>query len=248
MAFIKFGTYSRKIKSFSAREVGLDSTHNHLIFDIRQKVFHIWFLPLFPVEKTWKVADKTTGKEILETTPKMRSAIDLKLLKQKSPIWSYTGLLIIALPILFVLGVVIYGAISDGIDGVNKSIAKNDRISLKEELVNSPQLDDHYTFKTLTLDLVTDHNGHIVKYEANAAPYSVNYAVVYMSKDSIGFEIIEKAKGISYAYGLKKEFRLSKKEVLLAAKGYQELKVHQYENKPGARTKDVVGVFKIKRE
>ncbi len=248
MAILKFGTYSRNIKTYSAREIGLDQEHAQMSFTIRQKVFHVWYLPLFPIEKTWKVADKTTGNEILETSPKIRSAIDLKLLKQRTPIWSYTGLLIIALPVLFVLGVVIYGAISDGIDGVNKSMAKNDRISLKEELVKAPQLDDLYTFKTLTLDLVTDHNGHIVKYEANTAPYSVNFSVVYMSRDSIGFEFIEKAKGLNYAYGLKKEFRLSKKEVLSAAKDYQELKVHEYENQPGARTKDVVGVFKIKRE
>ncbi|MBU2903571.1 MULTISPECIES: hypothetical protein [Arenibacter] len=248
MRIIRFGTYSFKIKSYSSNEIGLRESPN-MTFIIYQRIFHFWYIPIYPIDKFWTINDSVTGKQITDTTPKMRSAIDLKLIKQKTPIWSYSGLLLLAIPILFLLIYAIYGSVNEIVAGSKKNIAKNNRIDLKEELVRDPQINDLYTFKTLNVDRVTDMNGHFVKYEPSyySSPYNVDYMVNYISRDSIGFEFL-KRKSFDYAYGLKKEFRLSKKDLILATKNFQDLKVYEYQKKSNAKSKDIVGIFKISRE
>ncbi len=245
----KFGTYSLKIKTYNSSELGIEKEHPNLDFTIRQKIFHFWFIPLFPVDKFWKVKRSDTGEEVLETTPKMRNAIDLKVLKQKSPIWSYSGSIVIAIPLLLLMSYFLYGVVDNAIDNVNKNVAKNNRIDNKEELVKAPEINDLYTFKTLDVDIVTDMNGHFVKYKPSyfSSPTKVDYVVNYISKDSIGFEFIKSRNYSNHTFGLKQEFRLSKNELILATKNYQDLKIQKYPNEVGAKTKDIVGVFEIVR-
>lgn len=249
MRIIRFGTYSLKIKSYLANEIGLNQEHAHMTFIIFQKVFHFWYLPIFPVEKFWKIKDIKNGNEITETTPKIRSAIDLKLMKQRAPLWSYSGTILIALPLFFLLLYGLYGSVNEIIGQSKNSITKNKRIDLKEEFVRNPKINDVYTFKTLDYDRVNDMNGHFVKYETSyySAQYKVDYTVNYISRDSIGFEFLKEKKFRNYAYGLKHEFRLSKKDLIMAAKKFQDLDVFEYPNKPNAKTKSVIGVFQIDR-
>lgn len=246
---LKFGTYSVKIKTFTSKELGIANEHPGLEFNIRQKVFHFWFVPLFPVDKFWVAKRRDTKEVIAETTPKMRNAIDLKVLKQRSPLWSYSGVLVLALPLLALAGYLLYGVVGDAMDTANRNIAKNNRVDRKEALVNAPEVNDKYTFKTLDVDIVTDMNGHFVKYKPStfSSPTKVEYVVNYISKDSIGFEFQEGSSYSDYTFGLKKEFRLSKKDLIKATKNYQDLDILKYPNEVGANTKDVVGVFEIQR-
>jgi len=246
---LKFGTYSVKIKSYTSKELGIENEHPDLEFTIRQKVFHFWFIPLFPVDKFWVAKHSGTKEELQETTPKMRNAIDLKILRQRSPFWSYSGVLVLALPVVVLAGYLLLDIAGDAMDSANRYTKKNSRVDQKEVLVNAPEVDDLYTFKTLDVDIVTDMNGHFVKYEPS--PFSsatkVDYLVNYITKDSIGFEFIKGRKYSDFTFGLKKEFRLSKKDLILATKNYKDLDVLEYPNEPGAKTKDVVGIFEIKR-
>ncbi|WP_420602567.1 hypothetical protein [Flagellimonas sp.] len=245
---IKLGTYSLKIKSFSAGELGLKGAEN-LSFNIYQKVFHFWYIPIFPVEKHWKIKDKETKKEFADTTPEMRSAINLKMLKKRSPIWSYAGSIVLALPILFLLGYVIYGAVDVSAENIGKSWSKNSRISAKEDLVEIPEIDDRYTFKVIEVEAVTDMNGHIAKYQPSPyfSPQKMDFMVNYVSKDSVGFDFVEDQGFVVYGDDVKKEFRLSKKALLGAIKGYKNLNILKRPNEEGSKTKKLAGIFQIKR-
>ena len=247
---LKFGTYSVKIKTFSSKELGIEHEHPGLEFNIRQKVFHFWFIPLCPVDKFWVAKRSDTKAVVEETTPKMRNAIDMKVLKQRSPFWSYSGVLVLALPLVALAGYLLYDVAGDAMDTANRTMEKNKRVDQKEAFVNAPEVNDKYTFKTLGVDIVTDANGHFVKYQPSpfSSPTKVEYVVNYISKDSIGFEFQEGSSYSDYTFGLKKEFRLSKKDLVSATKNYQDLNILKYPNEVGAKTKDVVGVFEIQRE
>lgn len=246
---LKLGTYSLKIKSFTAQELGLEPSSKDLLFTIYQKVFHFWYIPIFPVEKHWKAKEVSTGKEITATTPKMRSAIDLQMLKKKSPIWSYSGSLILFLPILVVLGYVIFTAVDLSFNEINKSMDKNSRVSNKEQLVKTPQVNDLYVFKIIEVDAVTDMNGHIAKYEPNPyfAPAKVNFTVNYLAADSVGFDIQHDQDFSIYKDDVKKEFKLSKKDLAKAIQGYRDLDILNRPNVANAKSKMLTGIFKIER-
>ncbi|WP_422859191.1 hypothetical protein ACOKFD_18080 [Flagellimonas sp. S174] len=246
---LRLGSYSLKIKSYTAQELGLRDISENLIFTIYQKVFHLWYIPIFPVEKHWKVLDGATKKEVTDTNPAMRSALDLKTLKKRSPFWSYTGLIVVALPVLFLLGYVIYGTIDVSSDGINKALAKNTRISEKKELAQTPEIGDMYTFKILNVERITDMNGQSAGYKPSyfSSPYDVDFLVNYISKDSVGFDHNHVEGRTNYTFGLRPQFKLSKSEVLLAAENYQDLQVLERPNEDGAKTKNVVGIFQIQR-
>ncbi|WP_158975733.1 hypothetical protein [Cellulophaga sp. L1A9] len=249
MFIVKFGTYSLKIKSYTAKEVGLKDAHANMTFIIFQKILHFWFVPLIPVDKFWIIKDSHTGKQITETTSTMRAAIDLKLIKQRTPIWSYFGLILITLPFLVFFMFGVYLSVDKIIDEVQGDIVKNNRVDLKKELVKNPQINDLYTFKTIYLDKVTDENGYFVNYKPShfSSSSKIDYSVNYISRDSVGFEFLKDKKYSTYTFGLKEVFRLSKKDLILATKGYRELEVYEYQKKPNSKSKEVVGVFEINR-
>ncbi len=246
---LKLGSYSLKIKSFTPKELGLTDISENLKFNLYQKVFHLWYIPIFPVDKHWKIIDSTTKKEVVETDAVMRSAIDLQMLKKRSPVWSYTGLLILTLPVLALLIYIIYGAIDVSAEGINKTLAKNSRVSNKEKLVQTPEIGDLYTFKILNVEMVTDMNGQSAGFKPSyfSSPYDVDFYVNYISKDTVGFYHNRVEGSTNYTYGLKKEFKLSRRDLLLAAKNYQDLDVLERANEENSKTKDIVGIFQIQR-
>ncbi|MEX0315887.1 MAG: hypothetical protein AB3N18_17035 [Allomuricauda sp.] len=248
MMRIKLGTYSLKIKSYSSEDLNLKDAEK-LTFHIYQKVFHFWYIPIFPVEKHWKIKDKGTNKEVEDTTPEMRSAINLKMLKKRSPIWSYSGSIVLALPIIFLLGYVIYGAVDVSAENIGKSWSKNSRISAKEDLVKTPEIDDLYTFKVIEVEAVTDMNGHIAKYQPSPyfSPQKMDFKANYVSKDSVGFDFVEDQGFVVYGNDIKKEFKLSKKTLAGAIKGYKDLDMLKKPNEEGSKSKKLVGIFQIKK-
>lgn len=244
--WIRLGTYSIKIKSYSANELGLDTLSNDLVFNVYQKIFHFWYIPIFPAEKNAIIKKKASGNIFLDSTPEMRTALNLKLLKTKSPLWSYIGVIILCIPLLIILGYMVYNLFNMSSNQIGKALRKNERISDKEEFVESPQLEDVYTFKLLQVDAVTDMNGHIAKYTPNLfiGAEKVNYFVDYISKDSIGFKL----SGSDYLYDPRNVMRLSKKELTKAIDGYQDLDIHTDEHYKTKDAKIVSGVYKIIRD
>ena len=247
---IKFGTYSLKIKSYTAHELNLDDSYKNFTFQIYQKVFHFWFIPIFPVEKHWKIKDKQTNLELAETDATMRSAIDLKMLKRRSPVWSFTGSIVLAIPLIIGLVYVVYGMIDSSADEISKGLAKNSRISAKNDLVQDPVLDDLYTFKVIEVDAVTDANGHIAKYEVSpyGSPKKADYQVNYITRDSIGFDFVKnKEYFMQSTNDLQATFRLAKNDLVNASKGYKELPILKYPNSEDSKSKKLVGIFEIQR-
>ncbi|NJB70783.1 hypothetical protein GGR42_001245 [Saonia flava] len=249
MRIFKFGTYSIKIKSLTKNDLNLMGNYDHLDFSFHQKVFHFWYIPLFPVEKYWAIFKKGTKEKFLDSTPEIRNKLDMALLKTKSPLWSFSGTLILAFPILIGLFYVLYGTFDVSKDNFSKWRKKEERIDKKELYANDPQIGDVYTFKVLEVDPVTDVNGHIVKYEPNLyfRASSIDFELNYIALDSLGFIMLRPDEFEINKRNLKEEIKLSKKELLPALKDYRNLKILNGKFYSEKGSKLITGIFKISR-
>jgi len=248
---IRFGTYGLKIKTINYQELGLDEQYKHLSFQLYQRVFHLMYIPIFPVDKHWKITDNRTKVFITETDAALRTQLNLKLLKTRSPIWSFSGAAILALPIILALIWVLYGTFNTSATNFTKLWEKENRVSEKNDLVKAPQIDDEYTFKIVEVEPVTDYNAQIVRYEKGSFGVSgkIIYTINYVSKDSIGFELKKSDFFISSRYKMKTIFRVSKQQLVKSAKNYTDLDLYNfgpYHSKDNL-SKLVTGVFSISR-
>lgn len=77
---IIFGHNNFKIKSFSPEEAGLPASEdNNFTFEVRQKYFHLFWIPFFPIGKVWIL--KKVGDEESYTIP---AHIEVKVKKNVS--------------------------------------------------------------------------------------------------------------------------------------------------------------------
>ena len=247
---IRLGTYSIKFKTFFAEDLGLGKEYKDIKVEFLQKVFHIWYVPIFPAEKHYRIKSKVTNDLIKETSASLRTAINLKLLKLKTPFWSYTGSFVVALPILLVFGWFLYNAGTELKRDFKKKQRTSARISDKEVLVANPAIGDVYTFKILEVEAVTNADGHVANYKANPyfAPETMDYELNFIKGDSLGFLRTPNQKFLMYGNKVLTEFSLAKNQTALAIKGYQDYKILAKPNVAGAKTKLLVGIFEIKKE
>jgi len=251
MRYIRFGTYSKTIKTLDAKSLNLPEEHNNYVFKVMQKVFHLWYIPIFPVDKYWKIADRHTGKEAIPEDPIVRNAINLRTLKTKTPLWAYTGTGILLIPVLLLLGLIIYWAADSSIAGTNKFIAKENRKADKEAFANAPLLDDLYTFKVKELEPVTDYNGQSAGYQESywKGTDIIAYTVNYISKDSLGLSLHNDDDYFNSRFPPKQEIRIARHSLLKATKGFRDLPFYEikYPDNPNPN-KLVSGIFKITRD
>lgn len=96
---VVFGWYSFKLKSYKAEDLELDEEKwTNSTFEIRQKVFHLFWLPLFSLGKVYGVRKNGDFFEL----PELLKA-RLKEKKTKTPWYSYF------IPISLVVGLIGFG-------------------------------------------------------------------------------------------------------------------------------------------
>lgn len=92
---VVFGTYSIKQKSYSYEDLGIKDVGNEIVsIEVRQKMFHVFWIPVFPVGKVYAFRKNNTLYELPE------QLIELIKSKEKIPVAWYS----FALPILVMIG------------------------------------------------------------------------------------------------------------------------------------------------
>lgn len=97
MAFV-FGWYSFKLKSFTPEEINLDKNlWNDSTFEVRQEVFHLFWIPVFSLGKSYRVRKQNKLYEIPDAvTSKIKGKGNIR-----TPWYSYLlPILAVVIPVL----------------------------------------------------------------------------------------------------------------------------------------------------
>lgn len=98
---IVFGWNSFTLKSRTPAEAGLPNTDEKIsAFELRQKYFHIFYIPLFPIGQQW--AARKDGK-LYNVASLLETHLNLQPVSKRTPWYTFTG------PILIIAGLLIYG-------------------------------------------------------------------------------------------------------------------------------------------
>mgnify|MGYP000023111474 CR=1 FL=1 len=156
---IFFGSYLSKIKTYELEDLNIsEEEYSDYTFIAYVKVFHLIGIPLFPLDKTWKIRNHF-GNIIDITDTTLRHKLNLVLLKMKYPLWTYFGSVVLALPFIF-LTINLMFSLFD----TNKELTEYEmQKSRKERIINkigNPSIGDTYSF-------VVDRSGfkEYLKYE-----------------------------------------------------------------------------------
>lgn len=85
---IVFGHNNFRIKSFLPQEAGLPaSEYNNISFEVRQKYFHLFWIPFFPIGKIWGL--KKEGTDELYVIPHEIETIVKKNVSVSTPWYSF---------------------------------------------------------------------------------------------------------------------------------------------------------------
>lgn len=106
---ILYGWNNYRLTTVEPHELGIQRPADDLSIEYRQKYFHLFFIPVFPLGKFWAV--KQAGK-LYEPTPQLKQSLESMNLPTKNGIWAWTGIL------LAVAGSFIYN-ISSKIDDIS---------------------------------------------------------------------------------------------------------------------------------
>lgn len=170
--------YSIKIKTCKADFFGFkEEKYKNLRFHLYQRIYAIFFFPIFPLNKYWKVTNKLTGKEVLPPDG-FSVKMDLKLLKIKSPIWSFGGVIIIVGFIIFVFGFLSFRDLSYIYSD------RTDNNKVKELAISKIQLSEKgsiHNFKAFIFDKK--------KPKSSPSKEVLAYKIISSNKDSILFEL-----------------------------------------------------------
>jgi hypothetical protein len=122
-----YGWNSFLIRTFSAFELGLTSDFsNDFNVEVRQKYFHLFWIPFFSLGKIWCVRK---GGELYDLNDDAKKQIKTANVEAKTPFYTYAGLIAIAL--LFIFSNIQGTTKSNDYNGMATEIAQ----SKKQELV-----------------------------------------------------------------------------------------------------------------
>lgn len=102
-SFIFFGgTGDKPLREYNARELGFDNADQGSIVQLRQRYFHVWFLPFFPLGKFWLLR---TGNEWYPLTEEEKKTAEQYAEIPPTPFYTWTGSIL--LPIVIALFIMV---------------------------------------------------------------------------------------------------------------------------------------------
>lgn len=171
MTFV-FGWYSFKLKSFTPKDLEINDDYwNNSTFEIRQKVFHIFWIPFFSIGKSY--VEKKNGKKY-DLPDNIISKIKQKT-DVKTPWYSFL-LLILALAIPLIVGIYIY---------IGESLLKHKNNKRDKELYNAS---------------ITEIQKDLNEISLNAYVHITNTEKLNNKEDGINFLKLVNIKGNSYEF------------------------------------------------
>ncbi|MCP4522514.1 MAG: hypothetical protein GY827_12605 [Cytophagales bacterium] len=94
---IVFGTGSMSIKKITPSDLGIETEENaSYVFEIRQRYFHLFWIPFFGIGKIWAVRLFRDSDDMYEMTPEIRALIEAKYGAIGSPWYTFFGLIALA--------------------------------------------------------------------------------------------------------------------------------------------------------
>jgi hypothetical protein len=216
---VVFGWYSFKIKSFSVKDLKLkEEEWKDSTFEVRQKVFHIFWIPFFSLGKFY--VRRKHGK-LYDLSNEIREIINLKE-KIRTPWYSFLlPILLIAIPIIAGIYIYIAEAImrynnfnqdkelyENKIAGVEyqlKNIKPNAYIRLYKSSLGESNRDSIYLLKVIAIQ------NSVIKYQVKRVNYPENYNEKYffesISSDTLTTTKTYLKKAICKDYKLLNEYK-----------------------------------------
>ncbi len=95
---IVFGQNNFSIKKVTPKELGITSEDSEgFFFEIRQKYFHLFWIPTFGIGKLWVMRNQEDPDLMYEMSDEVKRLIHTKFVDIKSPWYTYIGLIIIGI-------------------------------------------------------------------------------------------------------------------------------------------------------
>jgi hypothetical protein len=109
IAFIFFGgTADKAIREYTARELGFTDAGENALVECRQRYFHIWFLPFFPLGKFWVLKK---GNEWYPLSKEQEKEMERRAEIPATPLYMWAGAVVV--PLTIILFLLIKGNFSD---------------------------------------------------------------------------------------------------------------------------------------
>jgi hypothetical protein len=237
---IKIGTYSIRIKKYTARDLNLEGDYNNVNFYLYQQVFFILFIPVLPMEKFWKSKNALTNENII-TNAKLRTELNIIALKQKSPLWSYSGSIILLAPFIYFLGLLILNIGNEEFDRHQKK-SKNETVLLETiKKINQPELNDIYNINMVEIDPELNVKGKAIGFKKESKT-KLKYQLIDFLKDSLKLKLTKYPKYYYSNLILKSEITLSKQSLIDLAK---KNVINSFNEKGTTRNPDLQAVYRI---
>ncbi|WP_397362246.1 hypothetical protein [Olleya sp. R77988] len=220
----RIGAYSVRLKTYNSNDLSLPEKYNHLKFQLYQKVFYILFIPVLPIELFWKIKDANTNKEA-SSDAELRTKLNLFSLNKKSPFWTYSGLMILLAPFIFLAGYLILNFGEKQIKNIEKSI-ENDKVNFRVvENIKAPILNDVYHIKLIEMIPQTDVNGKVKSFKKGERE-TLKYKVLSFSEDSLSLVLIETPKFFFADILLKDTVKVLKNKLIDISDSYKTIDLY----------------------
>jgi len=96
---ILYGWNNYVLKTVEPHEIGISqNAGSNVQIQYRQKYFHLFFIPVFPIGKFWAIKQ---GGQLYQPSGEMQQALVGIDVKTKNKIWAWTGLLLLGAGLLF---------------------------------------------------------------------------------------------------------------------------------------------------
>jgi hypothetical protein len=201
---ILFGWNNYRLTSVQPHELGVQASANaDMSIEYRQKYFHLFFIPVFPLGKFWAVRQ---AGQLYEPSAQLRERLESMQLRSKNGIWAWTG-------ILLAVAVSFFYNISSKLDHIayQKESAANSAVLaafFKNEKKTAPLASKMHAINYFTDSCINDEAYEKKKIDTSMGPMLKLYMTVFASqrdslvgynrKNTLVFSYINHKKDKSY--------------------------------------------------
>ena len=139
---IIYGHNHFRQRSFIPTELGLPQSFNEYNIEIRQRYFHLFWIPFFPIGKIWGLR-KHADNKLYEMPDSVKQHVRQNTKVPGVSIWAFSGLMVIGL-----IGII--AIVSNSIQQAHyRALAEQeirDEYNAKMQIIRQPELGDRYNF------------------------------------------------------------------------------------------------------
>jgi len=153
---ILYGWNNYVLKTVEPHELGISqNAGSNVQIQYRQKYFHLFFIPVFPIGKFWAI--KQAG-QLYQPSAEMQQALVGIDVKTKNKIWAWTGLLLIGAVLLF------YN-VSEKLEASNNAKRREAHSSMLMSFFKDPKNTQEPASKMRTINYLIDSSINDESYE-----------------------------------------------------------------------------------